>query len=86
MLPQSSSLERAASPTTNRLQASLGVVSLIALVAGAYAMHATPGAGAPASLSLLLGGALGIAFECGRFCFFCIFRNLIERRPMAVVT
>ncbi len=43
-------------------------------------MHAIPGSGAPAALSLLLGGALGIAFECGRFCFFCIFRDLIERR------
>jgi uncharacterized membrane protein YedE/YeeE len=34
---------------------------------------------APA-LSLMFGAALGVALECGRFCFFCIFRESIEER------
>lgn len=80
-LSESSSLDRAASsPTTNLLQRSIGILSLAALLAGAYGLHTTPGHGATASLALLLGGTLGIAFECGRFCFFCIFRDLIEHR------
>jgi hypothetical protein len=58
----------------------VGGVILIAVIAGAYALHDTPGYGARASLSLLLGLALGIAFERGRFCFFCILRDFIEHR------
>lgn len=53
---------------------------LIALAVGAYSLHATAGRGAPAALSLLLGAALGIVFERGRFCYFCILRDGIERR------
>lgn len=80
-LPRSSSLDRAApSPTINLVHTSIGALSLIALLAAAYFVQATPGHGAPAALSLLIGGALGMAFECGRFCFFCIFRDLIEHR------
>lgn len=80
-LPRSSSLDRAApSPTINLVHTGLGALSLVALLAGAYFVQATPGHGAPAALSLLIGGALGMAFECGRFCFFCIFRDLIEHR------
>ncbi|MCS6839396.1 MAG: YeeE/YedE family protein [Roseiflexus sp.] len=51
-----------------------------ALLAGAYLLQTTPGRGASAALSLLLGAALGVAFERGRFCFFCIFRDFIEQR------
>ena len=35
--------------------------------------------GSDASVSLLMGLALGIAFERGRFCFFCIWRDAIDR-------
>lgn len=35
--------------------------------------------GSHASVSLLMGLALGIAFERGRFCFFCIWRDAIDR-------
>ena len=31
-------------------------------------------------MSLLLGAALGFAFERGRFCFFCLYRDAFERR------
>jgi uncharacterized membrane protein YedE/YeeE len=50
------------------------------LLAGAYLLSGKEGAGANAALSLLIGSALGIAFERGRFCFFCIFRDAIEDR------
>jgi uncharacterized membrane protein YedE/YeeE len=54
--------------------------ALLVVVAGAYALHDTPGQGAKASLSLLLGLALGVIFQRGRFCFFCITRDYIEQR------
>jgi uncharacterized membrane protein YedE/YeeE len=50
------------------------------LLFGAYLLSGKEGAGANAALSLLIGSALGIAFERGRFCFFCIFRDAIEDR------
>jgi uncharacterized membrane protein YedE/YeeE len=50
------------------------------LLATAYFLSGKEGAGANAALSLLIGSALGIAFERGRFCFFCIFRDAIEDR------
>jgi len=33
-----------------------------------------------APVSLLIGAALGLAFERGRFCFFCLFREAFEER------
>ena len=56
-----------------------GVV-VVGLLIGAWLLHGVPGAGADAGFSLLIGAALGIAFERGRFCFFCIFRESIEDR------
>ena len=38
------------------------------------------GTGPTASFALLTGASLGILFERGRFCFFCIFRDLFEKR------
>lgn len=52
----------------------------VGLLAGAYLLQATPGRGASAALSLLIGAVLGVVFERGRFCFFCIFRDFIEQR------
>jgi len=53
---------------------------IVALLTGAYFLSGKEGTGANAALSLLIGSALGIAFERGRFCFFCIFRDAIEDR------
>jgi hypothetical protein len=61
-----------------RLVAGVGV--LIVLIAGAFALNNAPDFGARASLSLLIGVSLGIVFERGRFCFFCILRDFIEHR------
>jgi uncharacterized membrane protein YedE/YeeE len=60
----------------------IGLAWLIvgALVALAFSLHDTPNRGAAASFSLLIGVALGIVFQRGRFCFFCIFRDFIENR------
>lgn len=59
---------------------SAGALVLLGLIVGAYALHDTPGQGSKASFSLLIGVALGIAFQRGRFCFFCILRDFIEQR------
>jgi len=56
-----------------------GAIVLL-LLATAYFLSGKEGAGVNAALSLLIGSALGIAFERGRFCFFCIFRDAIEDR------
>ncbi len=61
----------------------IALAVLIGLGAAAYALHHTPGRGAQTSFSLLTGAALGIVFERGRFCFFCIFRDLIEHKNSA---
>ncbi|MFQ3565690.1 MAG: YeeE/YedE family protein [Aggregatilineales bacterium] len=58
----------------------IAVLLLAGLSAAAYRLHHTPGRGASASFSLLTGAALGIIFQRGRFCFFCIFRDFIEQR------
>ncbi|MFV9504949.1 MAG: YeeE/YedE family protein [Oscillochloridaceae bacterium umkhey_bin13] len=57
----------------------LALAILFTLIAAAYWLHTTPGRGAPAALALALGAALGIVFERGRFCYFCILRDGIER-------
>ncbi len=56
------------------------LVIVVGLIGGAYALQATAGQGAQASLSLLLGAALGFVFQRGRFCFFCITRDYVEQR------
>jgi hypothetical protein len=52
----------------------------VTLLIGAHVLQTTSGYGASAALSLLIGAALGVVFERGRFCFFCIFRDFIEHR------
>lgn len=64
--------------TITRVGIALAV--LIGVLAGAQVLHATKGYGTSASFSLLVGAALGILFERGRFCFFCILRDWIEFR------
>ncbi len=55
----------------------------LGLVAAAFWLHDAPGRGPAHSLSLLIGAALGVVFERGRFCFFCILRDFIEHRNSA---
>jgi hypothetical protein len=62
------------------LRVSVALVVIVGLLGGAYLLHDTAGYGAKASLSLLIGAALGITFASGRFCFFCILRDWIEKR------
>lgn len=55
----------------------------LALLGTAAYLAATNGAGAggsQAALMLLIGAGLGILFERGRYCFFCIFRDFFEKR------
>lgn len=70
------------------VRAGTALLVLVGLAAAAYLLHDTPGRGAGASFSLLTGAALGVVFQRGRFCFFCIMRDTIEHRnsgPMFAV-
>jgi hypothetical protein len=58
----------------------IGLLVLCGLILGAYLLHDADGYGAKPSLSLLIGAALGVTFARGRFCFFCILRDWIEKR------
>lgn len=61
------------------VRSGVAVALIIGLIALANYLGANPEFGSDASISLLIGLALGIAFERGRFCFFCIWRDAIER-------
>lgn len=56
----------------------VALLLLVGLLIAAYLLHITPGRGAAASFSLLTGIALGLLFERGRFCFYCILRDYIQ--------
>lgn len=56
-----------------------GGIVLVALAAAVF-LSARPGDGAALALSLVLGLALGFAFQRSRFCFFCHARDFIELR------
>jgi uncharacterized protein len=62
------------------IRAVVAVIILIGLAVTAYQLHTTPDRGAASAFSLLVGAALGIVFERGRFCFFCILRDYIEHK------
>lgn len=65
------------------VRTSISVAIALALLVAAGALAATGGAGlggGDAAFALLAGTALGILFERGRFCFFCIFRDLFEKK------
>lgn len=53
---------------------------VLALLGYAYVLSSNPETGSRNSFSLLIGVSLGIIFERGRFCFFCIFRDSIEAK------
>ena len=60
-----------------KIQSLISGLTLIALLGTAYFLSAKENIG-NAPISLLVGLSLGIIFERGRFCFFCIFRDSIE--------
>lgn len=64
------------------MRTTIAVAIALALFATGLILQAGrgPGTGPTASFALLTGVSLGILFERGRFCFFCIFRDLFEKR------
>jgi hypothetical protein len=62
------------------IRTSVAGVIVLGLLFWAYLLSSNTETGGRASFSLLIGVALGIVFERGRFCFFCIFRDSIESR------
>ena len=62
------------------IRTSVAGVIVLGLLLWAYLLSSNTETGGRASFSLLIGLALGIVFERGRFCFFCIFRDSIESR------
>jgi uncharacterized membrane protein YedE/YeeE len=60
------------------IRVGLALVIIVGLALAVYGLSTTSGRGAPAATSLLVGVSLGVLFERGRFCFFCIFRDYIE--------
>ena len=54
--------------------------ALLGTAAWLYSAQGISGTGPTASFALLIGTALGILFERGRFCFYCIFRDLFEEK------
>lgn len=63
---------------TELVKTVIGLGLVLGLIALATNLGNNPDFGNTAALSLLIGTALGIVFERGRFCFFCIFRDSIE--------
>jgi uncharacterized membrane protein YedE/YeeE len=59
---------------------SAAVSILIAIIAGALVLSTTGVSDSSRPISLLIGASLGFAFERGRFCFFCLFRDATESR------
>lgn len=65
------------------LRTSIAAAVAALLLGTAWFLAATDGeglGGSNAALMLLVGAGLGILFERGRYCFFCVFRDLFEKR------
>ena len=62
------------------LRTTFAGIIILGLIVGARVLQGSDTYGANAATSLLIGTALGIAFERGRFCIFCIFRDSINQR------
>lgn len=63
---------------TEIIRSVIAIAVLVGIVLTAQWLQSAPNRGASASFSLLVGAALGIVFERGRFCFFCIMRDYIK--------
>jgi uncharacterized membrane protein YedE/YeeE len=61
------------------IRTSIAAVIIVFLLALSQILESSQTYGSPAATSLLIGTALGIAFERGRFCIFCIFRDSINQ-------
>lgn len=68
---------------TELIRTGLALVIIVGLALAVYGLSTTSGRGAPAAVSLMVGVSLGVLFERGRFCFFCIFRDYIEFKNSA---
>ncbi len=62
------------------IRTSIAGVIIVLLVVLSQVLENSEKYGSKAATSLLIGVALGIAFERGRFCIFCIFRDSINER------
>ncbi len=61
------------------IRTSIAAVIIVGLLLLSQILESSQSYGSPAATSLLIGTALGIAFERGRFCIFCIFRDSINQ-------
>lgn len=61
------------------IRTSIAAVIIVVLLLLSQILESSQTYGSPAATSLLIGTALGIAFERGRFCIFCIFRDSINQ-------
>lgn len=62
------------------IRTAIAGIIIIGLVFTSQILEKSQTYGNKAATSLLIGTALGIAFERGRFCIFCIFRDSINQR------
>jgi uncharacterized membrane protein YedE/YeeE len=62
------------------IRTSIASVMIVTLVFLSQVLEKSETYGSKAATSLLIGVALGIAFERGRFCIFCIFRDSLNER------
>jgi hypothetical protein len=58
----------------------MALAILLGLIYAASVLQNMDGRGAQHAFSLLIGAALGVVFQRGRFCFFCIQRDFVEDR------
>lgn len=65
--------------TREKIRTAISLAIITALLLAAFMLSKGENAGT-APISLLIGVALGLLLERGRFCFFCIFRDGIEDR------
>lgn len=65
-------------PLVPRLILAAALVS--AIVLGAMALEGTDSTARALQLSLILGAAFGLVLQRSRFCFYCNFRDFLERR------
>ena len=63
----------------------LAILIVAGIAAGAWALSLRPGEGRALSLSLIFGAAFGVVLQRARFCFYCNFRDLIEKREASGV-